>query len=481
MKVRLEWVVVLIAAGVLFEMLFTKPFIGVANNGDFLRVMGAGGIDFLHVGETAHDQYYGYAHSTYGYGSFQFGGYFSSQIVLVVLASLIGRMLSREVFDIHVLSAIYSLVMLTAIYVFFKYRPVASGFTTAVLSLLILFVFFDTAYLAYFNSFFGEPVSLVFFLLTLSLAFVIVRHPSPSLTLLVFYFIAAGFLACSKIQNVPIGAAFALLGLRFLPLQEGRVWRRRVLSLSASLLVLSAGVYLAAPKELKHINLYQTVFFGILKDSLHVTTDLHELGLSDELAVLAGTNFFQDDTAIKQTDPRLQSAFYDNISHKDVMLFYLRHPARWVSKLEQAAVNSMSIRPYYLGNFEKSEGQPYGALSYRFSLWSEFKHTYMPNHLWFVVSFYLAYYLIAFIQYVRAKLASEKTFIEIFFLIGAVGLFALMIPLLGDGEADLGKHLFLFNVTFDVMAVSSMGWLLHTAVQLFHRLAAKSRTTGSSF
>ncbi|MNW21242.1 hypothetical protein D3C71_2220450 [compost metagenome] len=46
-------------------------------------------------------------------------------------------------------------------------------------------------------------------------------------------------------------------------------------------------------------------------------------------------------------------------------------------------------------------------------------------------------------------------------LLGLIGLFSFLVPILGDGRADIGKHLFLFNVCFDMMAVSMFGWILH--------------------
>ncbi len=70
------------------------------------------------------------------------------------------------------------------------------------------------------------------------------------------------------------------------------------------LLLGSAAMYLFAPKELKEINMYQTVFYGVLKDSPTPAQDLKELGLPPELAVLQNTNFFH----AGYTDPAARPA-----------------------------------------------------------------------------------------------------------------------------------------------------------------------------
>ncbi|MNP80030.1 hypothetical protein D3C76_1779990 [compost metagenome] len=45
-------------------------------------------------------------------------------------------------------------------------------------------------------------------------------------------------------------------------------------------------------------------------------------------------------------------------------------------------------------------------------------------------------------------------------LLGLIGIFSFLVPILGDGRADIGKHLFLFNVSFDMMAVVMFAWVV---------------------
>lgn len=456
----------LAAVCIVIPLLFAGTFIGVADNGDFLRIMGSIGLNY-YADEPYEDRFFGYSHALFAYDTFFRGFYPSSQLILVVIARFIGRILNGDAFDIRVLGALYAALLIAAGYILVKYNKSKSLIIGCLLAILLLFVFFDIAYLAYFNSLFGEPVSHLSLLLTMALGLMLIRQEKPSRKTLVLFFASILFLVCAKTQNAPIGIGFALLGLRYAGLREDKLWRRLATALSALTVLASVGMYAAAPKDFKDINIYQTVFFGILNESPDVEGDLEELGLPARLAVLAGTNYFQSDTAIKQNDPSLKADFYDRISHLDVLWFYLKHPGRLIDKMEYAAENGMSIRPYYLGNFEKTEGKPSGALSYAYSGWSEFKRHHVPNELWFIVLVFALYFLAAIWEWVRRPDRKSRVAAELFGLLGLTGIFSFLIPIVGDGQADMGKHLFLFNVVFDMMLVTAVIWIAHQAISLF--------------
>jgi hypothetical protein len=450
------------AIAAIVYVLMLKPVTGVADNGDFLRIMQTVGLDYLEPEPDDRDKYFGYFIREYRLDGLGAGGYVSTQIVLVFAATLLNRLLySQDVFDIRFLAAVYTLLLLAAYWAAFRFhRSRPTAFHIA-LGILLVFLFTDAGYIAYFNSLFGEPVSFVFLLLTVVLALGLASAENPRRGLLAAFFVCAVFLTGSKIQNAPIGILLAILCLRFLHFRSDRAWRKTVISFAAILALGSIAMFVFAPKELKAINMYQTVFFGILKDSPTPERDLEELGLPKELAVLAGTNFFTPDTPIPQRDPMLDDLFYSRMSHGKVAAFYLKHPGRLLAKLEIAAQNGMSIRPYYLGTYEKSEGRPYGAVSETFAFWSSFKSQKMPNTLWFLVPFCLAYFAVLIREHRRAANLQSKVYAETFAVLAAIGMISFAVPVIGDGEADLGKHLFLFNVCFDLMFAASLLWIVH--------------------
>ncbi|WP_340397360.1 hypothetical protein NST50_27740 [Paenibacillus sp. FSL E2-0202] len=464
-----EYLVGLAGCGIIIYLLFVGPFIGVADNGDFLRMMNTIGLNYYDTGASYADQFFNFSHSSFAYENLFRGFYPSSQIFIVLMPRLIGGLIHGSFFDVRLLGAVYGLLLLAATWLLVKYNARGSYVTGLLLGAAILFVFYDIGYVAYFNSLFGEPVSMVFMLLTFALGLRLTSQEKPTTKGLTLFFIAILFLVTSKIQNAPIGIAFALIFLRFMMLDGEGKWRKLALRFSIAIFLVSIVLYVAAPKDLKHINLYQTVFFGILNESPDVKGDLQDLGLPERLEVLAGTNYFQTDTVIKQDDPSLVPDFYDRVSHKDVLFFYLKHPDRLIDNMKYAASNSMAIRPYYLGNYEKSENKPAGALSYTYSAWSQFKNKHIPHTLGFLSIFYLVYFAGALFQYFRSRDIRGKVAGELLMLLGLIGIFSFLVPILGDGRADIGKHLFLFNVCFDMMVVVMFGWIIHKLTGIARR------------
>lgn len=463
-----EIAIVIAAAVVMFVVLMLSPIIGVADNGDFDRIMTAGGI-YYDADESYQDRYFSYFHQQYEYVAAKWGGYVSTQILIVLVAGLVGRVLNGDFFDIRVLSFMYAVMYLAALYIWMKYNKSESKLLNAVTVAIAVFVFVDIGYIAYFNSFFGEAITLIFMLMTLGFGLAVVQSKEPSKRLLLFFYIASFCLVCTKLQNAPIGLLLILIGLRFWSIRTDRSWRKMIFISSAVLLFATAVMYFAAPKDLKNINLYQTVFFGILKDSPNPEAALKELGLPVELKVLAGTNYFQGDTAIKQNDPILFEYLYNRLGHKDVLLYYMKNPSRFIQKMERGAENGMTIRPYYLGSYDQSEGKPKGAVAYTFSGWSQFKREHVPNTLAFVILIYVLYYAGVVFEYTRKHNLRDRARVDIFAGIGLIGMFGFAVPLLGDGEADLGKHLFLFNVCFDLMLVVGLIYMIRKVVGLVRR------------
>lgn len=466
--VGVEAAAVVAAAIILVYLLMVKPVIGMADNGDFARIMGTAGLSYLDQAMDFKDKYFGYFIREFGLTHMGLGGYVSSELVLVVYAKLISWLVHGSVFDMRVLASVYSVLFLIAAWVIIRYNKRENAAANIIFALLFIVIFADIGYTAYYNSLFGEPVSFVFLLLTVGFAVALTQQETPHKGMLTGFFVSALFLITAKVQNAPVGIVLSLLCFRFTALRGDFRWNRLVLWFSAILFLSSVAIYFSVPKEIKVINQYQTVFYGILKDSPDPAGDLRELGIPEELAVNAGTNYF-DQAPIDQRDPVLKETFYPKISHAKVALFYLKHPDRFIAKLKVAGSKGMTIRPYYLGNYEKAAGKPYGALSDTFSAWSGFKHKILPNTLWFITLVYAAYYAVLLFNYLQANRPWTKIYLEIFMAIGLLGLIQFVIPLIGDGEADLEKHLFGFNVCFDLMLLSSAVWIVNKAVGLVRR------------
>lgn len=455
----IAWMTVIGASLLVFLLIMRDPIVGMADSGDFGRVLGVTGLAKLNHNGSYDELYFLYAHQYFGYGGYSSGGYFSTHVILVAAAGFIGKLFNSDTFDIRVLGVCYSLLFIGAIALLVRNAPqlFSRGYTQSIailMSATLLFVFGDIGYLAYFHSFFGEPYALIFMLLMVASAIALVAPDKPEGKLLALFVIAALAVATSKIQNAPLGFLFAILAFRMVGLREDNRWKRQVWCGLGVLIIGSALMIIAAPDRLKNTNLYQSIFYGVLKDSPDIARDMKELGIPKKYAVLAGTNYFQKNTAIPQNDQVLHQEVLEKLSHRDIGLYYLRHPTRFVQKLERAADNAVFIRPYYLGNYDQSTGKPPGTITYKFSGWSQWKVEYIPRTLSWFISFYLIYMAGLSVLWWKTSSRRFRLTMEMLVAVALAGIFSYVVPLIGDGEADLGKHLFMFNVCFDLMVVS---------------------------
>ncbi|MCI3920078.1 hypothetical protein MO973_07530 [Paenibacillus sp. TRM 82003] len=437
-----------------------RPWVGVADNGDFLRVMKTVGIDYLVDGLSYEQKYFRYAMLEFRTTPMGFGGYVSTHLLFLFAAKGVNALAGEPgVFHMASLGAVYAACFAAAVVVIYNGIQ-ASRPTRLAVAALLVFVFTDVAYTAYYHSFFGEPASMLALLFFVGFGLHAFRgaaqgaEPSASLAGL---FLASLVLTGAKSQNALLGlVGAALLFLLARSLRSPRL-RRRAVVFGCVLLAACAAVFAASPNELKRINLYQTVFFGMLKHSDDVSADLRELGLPETLKPLAGTNYFQGGTAVKQDDPRMDAWFYDRVGHFDVGLYYLRHPIRLIERLAWAADHSTAIRPYYLGSYTEAEGRAPGAIHLEGGVWSEWKRAVVPRTLSVPLALAAIYTWL-----LRSRRVAAWTGLRgptPLLAVPWIAAIAYVTPIVGDGDADLGKHLFLYNVAFDLLAVAAAGLL----------------------
>ena len=301
----------------------------------------------------------------------------------------------------------------------------------------------------------------------------LIMKDKPRLWMFVVFFTSAVFFTGAKIQNCPAGILAIFLSLRLLKLRGDRIWRRTALLGVSALVAVALVSYVFVSRDIKVCNKYQTVFFGILKDSPDPAGDLAELGLDPGLAVLAGTNYFMKAYPVDIRSDDFKSQLYENVDHIKIAGFYLRHLDRFMNKLEVAAQNAFKLKQGF-GNYENYEGVTYRQTSNIFGLWSDFKLKVLPHSLLFIALFYTCCFSVLAFEYLRSRETRDRLFLELLAFIGLTGLMQFVIPIIGDGEADLSKHLFLFNATFDCMFIAAAVYLAYRLAGIVKKVATVS-------
>lgn len=460
-------------------VLYAGDNVGLSNNGDFRRVLLANHMQFA---DDTDNQYLfkdSYTMDISGDTTWQRLGslfatsqeeveYTSPHFAFIKVSKLLNYWNNcitgqpAETYSLWYLALLYSLVLgAAAWFLVHDFQKLSSRVAAGALFLLI---FCDAGYILYFNSFYGEAVQYVTLLLLVGLLLHLLRKPK-SYAVLVLFFITLYLFAGSKLANIPYAILTALFSLLFFLLEKD-VRFRGILSggvciTVAALLVL----YTSIPAWMDYDTTYQSVFFGVLKSSQTPVQDLEELGLEPELAVLQNTHAYMNDYPLDIHSEEFTQKFYEKTGKVSIALFYLRHPVRLIEKLSAAVQNSASIRPPYLGN---SSAVRMGQTA-RYSLWSDIR---LSTRLLYTPLFVLPFLLllsigtlaVLVIQIYKRRTCSRRAMAAsalFLLLLGGIWI-ALAVPIVGNGEADLSKHMFLFIHLLDILVAALLAaFLLH--------------------
>jgi len=428
--------------------LFWPPMVGLASNGDFERMMHWG--RFEYVTADYDEKYFNWINHDFRITQSPWRawrGFGSSEVIFVKLGAILGSLfIPGDRFDLRVMGLVHLLAFLAAIWLLMRGWRVATRLSPLYLLPGLLFIFCDVGYTAYFNSFYSEPASLIFLLAMVGAGFTLVPQEHQRLGLLLFCGMAGLFIA-AKPQNFALIPPLLLFCARLFQLYRKPRQRLMLAAFATALIVAPVALNSVAPWY-THNGRYHSVFYGILKDSPDPAADLRDLALDPKFAVLADTTVFHPNLPVDIKSPEFQQQFYDRINHYKIARFYLTHPRRFLTKLNLTAQYGYSLR-LNVGNYEKATGLPARTESHRWSLWSDFKQKYWPKSLRFFAGYCLLLVGSILMGYRRASLPG-RTLREFFLMLWLMMLAAFVTPILGDGESDFIKHLFLFNALFDL-------------------------------
>lgn len=448
------------ASGVLIITLlalFVPPFIGMADNGDYFRIIYSNGLYFS--APDYDQQYLGYFVKEYGifqYFNENSASLFSSQSLFIRMAIAVNQWFYSNLwFDIRFQAAIYLLLYVAAVYLLVEALtwklPRKRGYIIAALA---IFLFADTGYTAYFNSFFGESIVWIMTLLVFASGLLLWRKRYNDYVLLAIFVISALILTTSKQQNAPVGLIIAVLGVVLVFIRKEKKFRLITWTALISLFAVGVGTYVLIPKEFVNINKYHAMTRGVLLYSEDPEATLKGFGIDRQYAVLNGNIHYLPYTTVDVDSQLLEDNFYSKYGFGSILTHYITHPDQAVKMLNMAARNGFTIRPPAMGNFEKSEGREFGEHTTFFSGYSLMKDALAPKTFGFVViwmAVVIGFYMPTFVQAVRTRNARQQLRLGLVLMLMLMGLSGVLVSIIGAGDADLAKHLFHFTATFDLV------------------------------
>ena len=272
---RLRWAFVAVAAILIGWQLFVPPVIGLADQGDFARVIGL-------FGFAAADKSTEYAFVAGKYvpdpkARLQVYEQATSQYIFAGAAVLLNKVVSRDgSLDIRIIGLVHLLAFLYAFY------RLLSADQTRSIWILALLILTDVGYVAYWNSFYAEPASCIFFLLLLAESIMILRSGEASTAQAVRWSLWAFLWVFAKPVNTPEGLLLALFAFRLFA-------SRRIAIASALLITSAAAVNIfTVPTPNTWPTVYDQVFLAILPESKNPAQDAQALGSAAGLAEVFG-------------------------------------------------------------------------------------------------------------------------------------------------------------------------------------------------
>ena len=453
------------------SVLYGGKNIGLSDNGDFRRVLLVNNLEY----ENEDDYYYlfkqDYKMKVEGDSFGEKIAYlcknndaaeiYNSPHFVIIKASKIMNFLMNTIFvreethyDIFYLALIYIFMLTMAawgIFTFFADR--ALGLQIAVF-LIFIFIFCDAGYLLYFNSFYGEPLQYVAMMTLIALGLLIYKR--PTIPKIACFFVSLYFFAGSKLVNVPYAVIVSFLALSFVFLRKGRAYKIGV----AVCVLIAAGfianLSLSIPDWMHEDTTYQSVFFGAVKETETPERDFKQLGIDEKYMPLINTHAYMDEGEypIDITTDEFHHDFYDRVSKINVVFFYMLHPIRFAEKVAFAIENSSCIRPINCGN--STDVLMY--YSNRYSLWSNLRvavrFLYNPAIVLIIALILTLYVVLVHVYLVRSKHQTDekRLYIIMAMYVLLAGLWINMcIPIIGNGEADIMKHMFLFVNFMDII------------------------------
>jgi len=165
---------IVFAVAIIAIVLFKYPQPGVADQGDYDRIMVTSGLTLLDSDINNPDfiRFYDYTVTDYKISS-NIANFFltiigSSLGYLILIISRICKIFGQEVFKTQYLAIVYSMVYIFSLSTIFKNLNLKGKFKNIFLGCLLLFVFLDGNYLRWFNTLYGEPMMIASLLLLIA-------------------------------------------------------------------------------------------------------------------------------------------------------------------------------------------------------------------------------------------------------------------------------------------------------------------------
>lgn len=457
-------------------LLFSHYPHGYADNGDFWRVIYQNGLypSPKGVGDTY--QYVLQHYNIMQYFNEHPSIIHSSQNGLVKIAIWLNELFySKTIFDIRFMGIVYFIPFCGAIYFLTEALTLGkSNFVNYLIGMLVVFVFADSSFTLYMNSLFAEAGGYIFILLSVAMLLLWSRgRYKKGWPLILGYFICNILFIFNKQQNAPLALSLLVISMGLL-LAHG-LKKYRIYIVSGMLAVLATGVvtFILIPKEFNDINMYQSFANGVvLYNDSDPGKQIEKEGINGQFSLTRGSAYNPKDYSdIMPPEKYTEKHLTKKITTLWIIKYYLKHFKQFKQLLDLAAEDLMITQPQAVGDYTRqSRAKPYQKVQF-FTGFSILMKALFPQKFSFLI---LLTFTLAFVNSVamyddfKNKNLNNPGTTRWFLIMGLMSM-AIGIPIIsiiGDGDADLAKHLFYAPVAINLILVITIADTLNH--QLWH-------------
>ena len=428
--------------------LFGQPVVGVADNTDFYRMSVPVG-----VCPVAYSNAFRYMTLRFAFGPAQKVEYLSSELLFCQAAHSINRtFVSQTFFDIRSLGLIHTVVYSLALLAFACGLQIP-GVPKLIFLFACFFLLLDVRITAYFNSFYSESASVIFLVFTVAAMLFVQPQRSTWFQSGVgwaAFLICAFGLAFSKTQHLILLLPLWGFGVCSIWKKISAASIRWGWILATALLMMGSfyeGLVSRAYAATKGTNVQIVLRDEIKPHSADYAADLLEMHATP------------DDTS------RV------NLAH--ITLFWAKHPIRFYELLERRAAKAFAHFPY--GNYTRADAHGPMAQSAKFNVLWQFKTHYYPKRLWFIMGLLTGGLLIGAWCHVQRITPWQAHVGLITATLAVMAACAFLVAAAFEANGP-EKHLFLFNVIFDLVTAFSVllisarvvPWIMQAALRPRH-------------
>ena len=432
--------------------------IGLANNGDFAKVLG-----LFHVLEPPPEFRYFVPDLKIDPDKYYNAGLPASEILVAAVARLICKLLvPRYHFDLRVMGAIHLSVMLVAMALmlraFRRFRLPSRLLCTG----LLVFVWSDVEYVQFFNTAYIDAGAMVFYCLFVAVALNVVSDTNARHAGWMLLFTVSGLLfLTSKLQHV-------LLAVLLVPLTVLIAWRsenrtlKRVWLVAPVLFLVAAYLMARASDPLYRADpAWSLVFYRLAPGSRSPDLVLREFNINPAMKKFVGTFAYSPEVHIG--DRAVRQYAVQTITMKRVVMYYLNHPDEGIRYLRSDWITfapDVNLEDW-AGRFRKIDVDR-GRTNKYFTWWSSARRLYGERLPWLIPALLVLNLLFCGCCAASAELRSKRPEWPILALLLLSATITFAVASLND-VLETARHITLSQFSIDLILLLDVMIMMETA------------------